>query len=404
MFKLPKQKSIGLIGLSVLSLFFTISAPEPVYAGCAGCERSWRARDDHNETRTTFNNRIQQLETNLEQALRLQTGQLSGNTREQIAASSNLEQAADERSRQREIERARFQAIQNAETAPSTCKMLTRAMTSNLYGSSMAAERYMQAANTTDKVVSIFLGTGSSVAGQPSTSAGGRTGSTRLAQHFGGRYCSAELAQAGVCSAENLAPAEYQNAHVNALRSILSSDNLEEPEAINACHDFAVANMGRIDGAVDPNFINRTVNSAEAYIDRTAAANRLSLSNSIMSSYCARRTAMPANSSGADDVSVYKTMIDETPAFADLRGKDLSQQAAYRVMSQSFINNPQVIGKQEEALTEKQVLIELYYVLAWMSNQNYELYQVLDKQSLVDAAQLQALNEMLLLQKQGAIQ
>ena len=409
MFNNTRNRKSGNYILAALGigLLLNIATPIPSYAffGGVAAETDPASSSKHRETRKvitdSINANIDEMERTIVEAIEGHGGQISGNLKEQIAADANIQQTVDERARQREIERQRFDAMKNSETAPSTCKMLTRAMTSTIYGSGVAAERYLQTANTTDKVVSIFLGTPSGTSGSPVTSAGGPVSAKNIINHFGTRYCSPELAIAGGCDAGSQVDPKFQNAHINASKALFSTDNLDDESSKNACHDFTLANAGRADGAIDQGFIDRTVNSPEAYIDRTAASNRLSLSNSIMSSYCARRTAIESSGGSNDDVSVYKKMIAETPAFADLRGKDLSQNSAYRVMSQSFIYNPEVIGQQEEALTEKQVLIELYYVLAWMSNQNYELYQLLDKQSVVDAAQLQVLNEMLFMQRQA---
>jgi hypothetical protein len=374
-----------------IGVFATVISAPPIMAH--GGETAGQASRNHSNTREAINARMTNMEQLLANTIRLLGGQVSGNLQNQIAADANLAQTEDERSRQREIERVRFEAMQKAETASNTCKMITRAITSPVYGNSAAVEQMMMTNQSVDEIVSVMTGKPSATTGTPVTGGSPSQAAEIIAQHQASRYCSPEQVKAGNCTQDQVVSPELQDAHLNANSILTSTETIATEEEANACQDFILNNSGRPVGGIIQNAASRSTNSAEAYVDRTAYAGRLSLSSKIMMNYCNRRKSIE----DGDPTGFYNQIASDM-------GENFPENAswfeAFRLMSSGFISGEN-ISKIEENSEEIQVLKDLYYVVGWLSYQNMELYRLIDTQNVTQAAQLQVLNEMLYLQKRG---
>lgn len=386
-------KKLSIVAITGLAISVgTAEKAEAFFGGGGAAESPWEARSNHSATRSHFTLEMTNMQLVLAEIIRQLGGQVSGNLKNQIAADANIAQTQDERERQREIERTRFEAIQEAETSSSTCRMITRSITGNIYGNSAAAESLLGAKSTAKKITAIVGGMRTAEYGEAAT-AGSRTQAAEaLTQDLATKYCSPETASAGLCSPDEYVDPSLQNAHLDA--SSILNDNITTQEEADACEHYNMVSAGTPTGGNIAGAANRAVNSSTAYMDRTVRLNRASLSANIMESYCKRRSSVGEGANTGSSASVYKAIASKSSSISYEEIADgVSWFKSFEIMSQSFLGEGNL--QELEKNGEVQMLKELYYVVGWLAYQNLEIYKVLDRQGVIQASQLSTMNEML---------
>src|SRR5690606_25294592 len=74
---------------------------------------------------TNFNQKLAAMQLAIIEAMRLSTGQLSGNMREQTGAEHTLADQQDDRATVKAVEQARLQAIRDAESGAGSCVVIS---------------------------------------------------------------------------------------------------------------------------------------------------------------------------------------------------------------------------------------------------------------------------------------
>lgn len=116
---------------------YNYSIPATAGASCCG---GYYDHDNANGNAvivmTNFNQKLAAMQLAIIEAMRLSTGQLSGNMREQTGADHTLADQQDDRATVKAVEEARLQAIRDAESGASSCRVISGGR-----GGGMTAER-----------------------------------------------------------------------------------------------------------------------------------------------------------------------------------------------------------------------------------------------------------------------
>lgn len=182
--------------------------------------------------------RINAMELAMIEALRLGTGQLSGNMKEQIGADSNMANAQDDRAVVGRIEAARMQAMADATSPVSGCSVATLAM----YGPSLSTAVSDFQQKYSDGMSKWHTGDDS----MPSAQGSDVAMAARVTAHCG-PYSSAADVSSGLCEVVGDMP----NADINIAQSVFYREEgvlsgALSPERMQAAHLFSLNSINPI--------------------------------------------------------------------------------------------------------------------------------------------------------------
>lgn len=203
--------AIGALAFSGASLLMGASVQAATMDKTATCCR-WTYDHAYNDKGNTYvieslTERINAMELAIIEALRLGTGQVSGNLKEQIGADSNLANAQDDRAVVGRIEEARLDALRESASGVSACNVIT----GSLNATSVEAAGLGYAENMAQGMTDW----GSGAENMPSASGTAAAISSRVALHCE-RFANAQDVKSGLCESVGALP----DASINAAKSI----------------------------------------------------------------------------------------------------------------------------------------------------------------------------------------
>lgn len=243
------------------STSYTLPAAAQSGGGC--CYDYQNESTNRDKIIDSFTKQINAMQLAIIEALRLGTGQTTGNMREQTTAAHNLADVQDDRNVVGRVERARLDAISQAASGASTCNVVTSAS-----GGALTRNLEATRAAMTQQMTNWATGNGDS----PSAQGPDVAIQARLREHCS-LYSSAADQVSGLCQGGGAS--QMENADVDISRSMFYTDQNGSfgtlpPERYTAAQHFLV-------NALDPAPDGRMrTNEAAAAIGREAAARNAS--------------------------------------------------------------------------------------------------------------------------------
>lgn len=310
-------------------------------------------------TESSINGTINTMSSNVQEAIRLSTGQLSGNLKETVAASARIADAQDDQEVKRRIQDVKMQASKEAMPSLSRCITTTSAITS----SSLST-------NTSE--------VGASMSGSLTDYQRGATdlskselSNLKSAAHCQ-KFASEEDVKSGLCEAAATSP-ELKNADLDAGRSLFAGKSLN-PDQMEASNLL----ITRIVGS-DP---WRPMSKDEASTPKGRAeinrrddiVSKRSVAASALTNLRAANTPVEgAELTAWADARAAATGITRDPKVSGVsENEHLQLQARSWFFDQDWLKSPQ--GKEE-----KVILSELLDINAFMAYQNYKNYEQLQQ-------------------------
>lgn len=327
------------------------------------------------------------------ETLELQTGQLGGNLKETLASTANMNQLMDERQRQREIEKQKFEALKNSAVTQKKCVILSRAARSNVFNrpdQRLSAETLQ----TLEQLASWNLGTplGSTTTPNPARSPAEKAEMEMKVQ--ADQYCDPGMVANGLCAAP--VEPELQGATYVAGKSIFSSDNYSREEIGQACAPYVMNVLGESSVGLNNTSTAQTVDSAEQQRAMYSDQARKSLAARAILDYCMDRDPF----SNQNDSSQQR-VIDTAASIAgydqaELEATGMSYMLGMQIRSQEWLSKLD----NDQEYTDVQLLERVALTVGWMAHQNNEIYKKIDKLNVLQAATLAAANESVTIQRQ----
>lgn len=326
---------------------------------------------------TNFNQKLAAMQLAIIEAMRLSTGQLSGNMREQTGADHTLADQQDDRATVKAVEEARLQAIRDAESGASSCRVISGSRGGGLVKTKNAY------------VKTLVTSLGEFERGEEGPSKDGQTAGilARLQVHCDMFATKADV-DAGLCTKKGDVPA----GDINVKESLFyKKDNLtsttpkDRQNATKAFIQNAVAPYSYT--PIDATMAN-TIEGREEASRRNAQQARSSIAAGVMAEAAADRTPSPDKklTGWAED------MMKNMSGYSDASFPDgMSGHDWLEVYSRGFLLNPDMLTKSDE--NQVASIKDIKNMTAVQLYQGWEIIQHLERISVTLAAQLAILTE-----------
>lgn len=357
------------------------SAPKAsAQSGC--CYDYMNENRNRDQIIDSFTKQINAMQLAIIEALRLGTGQLTGNLREQTTAGHNLADAQDDRAVVGRVENARMDAISQAASGASTCNVVTSASAGSL-GRSMEVTRQTMTTMMSD------WATGS---GDSPTAGGADVGiETRLHQHCQ-LYASDADQISGLCPQGVGGNDQMRDADQNVAQSLFYSDQAGfvgsmPPERFTAAQHFLINALDPVpDGRMRANEAVGA-NGRQIAARNMANASRLSVSKDTANFVLANRAAQvgtqvpTSGSSGAtmDIVSWANSTKADVVGYSDRNySNGVSWYDYMDLRSRSWLYSPSWMIKMDSN-SNIQADKDIAVMTAFMVYQNWESYRLQER-------------------------
>ncbi len=360
-------------GITLGSLAYSTSAR-------AACCTAYDYNDSGSNTKqiiSQLSERINAMQLAIIEAMRLGTGQLSGNSKEQIGAQSNMANVNDDRRVVGNVEMARFNAIKGAASGASSCNVITGSRAGSALGASAASLGAALSADTT----SWDLG---SADGMPSAQGRDVAIAKRLSRHCS-LYANQDDKRSGLCS--TVASADMQNASIDVGKSLFYTPSGSDSYSLD--QQRAEAAKTFLINAIAPNpqggmLANEATSAAgrEKAAQRHASASRLSIASHAAGGILARNTQVQNSevqqwAQGlASQISGYQANYSNGVSWHDWM--DVRASGWYRNSSWGVAMN----NSYEQAIKDGVMIQSFQAYLGW------ETYKLIEKQTLILSAML----------------
>ena len=334
----------------------------------------------------TFTKQINAMQLAIIEAMRLGTGQTTGNMREQTTAAHNLADVQDDRRVVGNVEKARLDAISQAASGASTCNVATSASGGSL-------SRNVEATRTalTQQMTKWATGNGDS----PTAQGPDLAVQARIQQHCA-LYASAADQISGLCQGGG--NGQMENADVDISQSMFYADQggyigTLPMDRFTAAQHFLV-------NALDPSPDARMVaGSAATAVGREIAGRfasntaRMSVAtdtaNFVLAELAPRTGEQTSTSSGAMDVSQWASQTkDQVIGYS---GRDYSNGVSWYdfmdLRSRAWFQNPGWMVKMDTNSGE-QAQKDATAILSFMAVQNWEQYRLQMRMAMTLATML----------------
>lgn len=261
---------------SALSLLSSVSAN----AACCVAYDHNDARQNKEQVISQLSEKINAMQLAIIEAMRLGTGQLSGNSKEQIGAQSNMANVNDDRRVTGNVEMARFNAIRSAASGASSCNAITGGMAAgglpgNVASLSTALTSDMTKWDIGDADVPSSRGTDVAI-------------QARLERHCS-LYANQDDVRSGLC--QSAAGGDLQNASIDIAKSLFGKTQSLDQQKTQAAQTFLINAINpRPQGAMLPQEAT-SAGGREKAAARHAAAARTSIASYVASEMLGRRVA-----------------------------------------------------------------------------------------------------------------
>lgn len=378
-----------LVGAGTFMLAATVASEVAAFVPSGGWAKCCIKYYDHNyedkgndHVIGQLTERINAMELAIIEALRLGTGQLSGNLKEQIGSDSNLANTQDDRSVVARVEDARLQAMTDAASGASSCNVITGSM--GVTGMQAGSQDFV--ADLSEDLSDWNVGDGD----MPSSEGTDVAIQSRVGLHCR-LYANEQDVRAGLCESVG----ELQNANLNARASLYyhtkgnTSLTLGE-DRVQAAHAFLLNAINpKPMGAMLPDEAN-TAGGRELAAERQTDAARMSIAEEAAGDILSKRTPQAEGE--------YVSFVQETAAQIPGYKGDFSEGVSWTdymdVRARSWHMNPRFLSTMDTN-NPGQAIKDLTQIQAFNAYLGWETYRLLEKQNLILAT-------MLAIQTEGA--
>lgn len=360
----------SLISISVLALTAVYSSQaQAIYYDYGDSAQHYQGTQQAiSSAESNINGTINTMSNNVVQALKLSTGQTSGNIKESVAASARIADAQDDQENKRRIEDARMQAINESKPTMSRCISTTSSITSASLSNNTDAVR----GAISDNMVGYQLGDTTLTAPEASEK--------QAAAHCSKFSTSADV-KIGLCSSAT-ATDELANADVDASRSLFASNTMS-PDTEDASNLLLTKIVGS-----DP-YPPLTAGEAATPKGRAEIANR----NEVVAKRSVATEALSYIRSAKTGVDSPE-LVDWANARAAATGRQrdpnahgVSEDEHLELQSRSwFYDQDWMKGVQDKNMDQK--MADIADMQAFQVVQNQKLYEVLERLLAVEATSL----------------
>lgn len=356
---------------------FEVPSPSPATC-CQGYYDHTNANGNATIVMKNFNQKLAAVQLAIIEAMRLGTGQLSGNMREQTGATHTLADQQDDRSTVKSVETARLEAIHSATSGTTSCRVISGTVGG---GTERAANQFRT--SFTKALAEHDRGAN----GSPASKGTAFALQANVTMHCATYADSADVA-AGICPSVGKLPGADLNVaeslfyNKNGLSMTLENDRLEAAKAF-AVHAITPQPAGQM----LPQEASTPQGKEKAAL-RAAAFARNSVAADTVADFTARRTPNPDNKL----TGWAKDMASKMTGFESM---DFSNGASKNdwlsVYSRGFLLQGDSLGNSDQS--EVTAIKDIKNMMAVSLYQNFENYLLMEKIAMNLAIQTSILVE-----------
>lgn len=381
---MASKRYVPLAALSALAAAAAVH-PAPAAAQARCCVQFYdhqNADGNRDQIIDSFTKQINAMQLAIIEAMRLGTGQLTGNLREQSTARANMADVQDDRNVVGNIERARLDAIREAASGATSCNVITSAS-----GGTLGAKINQSVAAQAKDITDFNLGR----SGMPSAQGTDMGIKARIDLHCS-KYASQMDVSSGLCTSGS---SQMPDANQNIAQSLwysedgttrtLSKDRADAARAyiINAIAPVPLGGM--------PENAARTQAGREAAAARMEVAARDSLPAAILADQLARREGNYGGTANATGGTIDKWAKETSQRVVGYSGTQFPNGVSwldyFELRSKGFFfDTTQNVATQGSSAG--QAIKDMGLAVQWMAYQNFEIWGQLEKTNATLAAML----------------
>lgn len=355
---------------------YTIPSGGP-HTCCSGYYDHANADGNAVNIMTNFNQKLAAMQLAIIEAMRLSTGQLSGNMREQTGADHTLADQQDDRATVKAVEEARLQAIRDAESGASSCRVISGGRGG---GATEARNGYAK---------QLVASLGAFERGEAGPSKDGQSAGmlARLEMHCQMFATQADI-DAGLCTKEGHVPAGDIDAKESLFYRTGNLTSTLAPERSQATLAFVQNVAAPYSYTPIDKTQSGTLEGREEASRRNAQQARSSIASDVLAQAAADR--QPSN-----DPRLVGWAEGMTKDMAGYSGASFPSGVSHHdwleIYSRAFLLNPDMLLKSDE--NQVASIKDIKNMTAIQLYQGWEMIQHLERISVTLAAQLAIMNE-----------
>jgi hypothetical protein len=370
-------KALALAGVAAAAL--TALAPSAAKAACCVAYDYQDAANNKNQVISQLTDKINAMQLAIIEAMRLGTGQLSGNLAEQIGAHSNVANVQDDRSVTGRVEAARLASIASAASGSSSCNVITGANAmANLPGAVKQTSD-----QTTQSLVAWDAGTDQNL---PSYK-GQDVGIVARVQLHCSQYGTQDDVNAGLCTAVGTQTAASD---VDITKSLYNSATPgSDGETLDPAHQAAAKAF--LVNTMDPRPQGGSLAGSGAQPggqlaagDKESNTARLSIAFQAASDAFARRAPLSA-AAAAQWASALSGQMGQTMSAA--ASTNISQYDLMGARAKGWFFNTNW-ATAADSQSEQQAIKDMTMMMSFQTYMQWEQYRLSERQNLLLAAML----------------
>jgi len=353
---------------------FEVPSPAPATC-CGGSYDHQNANGNAVNIMKNFNQKLAAVQLALIEAMRLSTGQLSGNFREQTGATHTLADQQDDRSTVKAVESARMTSIKDSATGVTSCYVISGTPGAGTETQSNKF-RYALANEAAD------LDQGAD--GTPSAKGTAFAVQARVDMHCAKYATEADIA-AGICPSGATDKA-LKGADINVAKSLFYS---KDGGSMTLDDDHIKASKAFLVNSFTPNPLGRmksnegkTLEGREKAAKRNAVLANNSIAIDVVSDFIARRTANKDN-------KLVSWAQDKAKKMAGFENMDLSAGVSkldwLAIYSRGFLTDADALASSDQSQVTS--IKDIKNMMAVQLYQNFENYLLMEKIALNLATQ-----------------
>jgi len=335
-----------------------------------------------------FTSEVDAMQLAVVEALKMSTGQLSGNAKEQIQATGQIADTQDKREVVRRIEDRKQQAMIEAASGASTCNVVT----GNLAAGGNEVTVAAMTAAVAQQLEAWDTG-GKDRNKNPAPSANGTDAAIAARVAAFAPYCTFDAHVAGICS--EVEDTALQGASINATKSIFSGNTYSDDASAATDHFIANTVNPTPQGPLPKDF-GTTPQGQRAFADRMGHRARTSVAENYMTEFASRRKPLNGGSLLGDDLHKWAEGTAKQVVGYSKNGDNFPNGVSWadwmELRSKAWYMNPdwavQVDSNNMHANSK-----DIAMILSFIAYQGWETYKLLEKIGTIEATQLAILNE-----------
>jgi len=349
--------------------------------GKGGCCHRYYDYENANGNATAivsnFNQKLAAMQLAIIEAMRLSTGQLSGNMREQTGADHTLADQQDDRATVKAVEEARLQAIRDAESGASSCRVISGSRGGGIIE---ARTKYVS-----DLVTSI----NKYQRGEEGPSKDGQTAGTlaRLEMHCQMFATKADI-DSGLCTDQGDVPA----GDIDISQSLFYKQNNLTSTLPDDRQKAAMAFVQNVAAPYSYTPIDKSMADTLEGREEASRRNAQQARSSVVTDVLAQALADRQPSTDKSLSSWAEGMTKDMAGYSNASfSNGISNHDWLEIYSRGFLLNPDMLTKSDE--NQVASIKDIKNMTAVSLYQGWEIIQHLERISVTLAAQLAILNE-----------